>query len=188
MDAIAILIADAVRGVFYGVVGTAAIQGVMMAVGLLLAGVPSTVPIGFVTFLLALSQIGSVLIHVVWIGAVYWLHANGYGPVTLWFVALWGISVQLVDNVLKPMLIGTTIRMPIALIMVGVFGGFLSFGFLGLFVGPVLIAVAWSLLRGWLAEERTVANEPAASPSAGPQADAINPVTPDDAKIVLKAD
>jgi predicted PurR-regulated permease PerM len=154
MDAIAVLIAGAVRGVFYGVVGTALIQGILMAAGLMVAGVPSTVPIGFVTFLLALSQIGSILIHAVWIGAVYWLQANGYSAVTLWFVALWGIAVVLSDNVLKPMLIGQSMRMPLALVMIGVFGGFLSFGFLGLFVGPVLIAVAWSLFGGWLAAER----------------------------------
>jgi predicted PurR-regulated permease PerM len=176
MDEIALLIAGAIRGVFYGVVGTAAIQGLAMAVGLLAAGVPSTVPIGFVTFLLALSQIGSVLIHAVWIGAVYWLQANDYPAIVLWLVGAWGIAVALSDNVLKPLLIGQSIRMPIALLMIGVFGGFLSFGFLGLFVGPVLIAVAWSLFGGWLASER--GSDPAGAgdghPGEGHPPDAVN--------------
>ena len=57
------------------------------------------------------------------------------------------------DNFLKPLLIGQSLRMPMALVLVGVLGGFISFGFLGLFVGPVLIAITWSLFGGWLGTE-----------------------------------
>ena len=64
------------------------------------------------------------------------------------------IFVALLDNVLKPWLIGTSIQMPLALVIVGVFGGFLSYGFLGLFIGPVLIAIAYALLVAWRADTR----------------------------------
>jgi predicted PurR-regulated permease PerM len=154
LSGMAVLAADAVRGVFYGVVGTACAQAVLMAAGLWLAGVPAAVPLGFVTLLLALSQIGGLLIHLVWAGAAYWLHARGQAGLVLWFIVGWGIFVALLDNVLKPWLIGTSIQMPLALVIVGVFGGFLSYGFLGLFIGPVLIAIAYALLVAWRADTR----------------------------------
>ena len=160
LSGMAVLAADAVRGVFYGVVGTACAQAVLMAAGIWLAGVPAAVPLGFITLLLALSQIGAPLINLVWAGAAYWLHARGQTGLVLWFVVGWGILVALLDGVLKPWLIGSSIWMPLALVIVGVFGGFLSFGFLGLFVGPVLLAVAYALLVAWRAETR-------AGPAAG---------------------
>jgi predicted PurR-regulated permease PerM len=140
---------NAVRGGFYGVVGTAAIQAAMMAVGLLVAGVPGAVPLGFLTLLLALSQVGGLLINFVWGGAAYWLYANGQTGIMLWLLIVWGILITLADNVLKPLLIGSSITMPLALVIVGVFGGFLTFGFLGLFVGPVIIAVAYAMITAW---------------------------------------
>ena len=73
----AVISVNAVRGVFYGVVGTAAIQAAMMTLGLLLAGVPGAAPLGFLTLLLALSQVGGLLIHLVWGGSAYWLYTNG---------------------------------------------------------------------------------------------------------------
>ena len=135
-------------------VGTACVQAVLMAAGIWLAGVPAAIPLGFVTLLLALSQIGGPLIHLVWAGAAYWLYARGQTGLVLWFIVGWGIVVALLDNVLKPWLIGTSIQMPLALVIVGVFGGFLSYGFLGLFIGPVLIAIAYALLVAWRADTR----------------------------------
>ncbi len=145
------LSAAAVKGVFYGVVGTAAIQALMMSGGLVVAGVPGAVPLGFVTMLLALSQIGTVLINLIWMGAAYWLHSTGGSLVAFWFIILWGLVVTTIDGVLKPVLIGKSIAMPMPLVIIGVFGGFLSFGFLGLFIGPVLIAIAYALLGMWRA-------------------------------------
>jgi predicted PurR-regulated permease PerM len=142
----------AVRGVFYGVVGTAFIQAALMAIGCWLVGIPGAIPIGFITLLLALSQIGGPLIHLVWLGGAYWLYTKGQAGLVLWLFVGWGIFVTVIDNILKPWLIGASIQMPLALVILGVFGGFLSFGFLGLFVGPVLIAVAYALLVAWRAE------------------------------------
>jgi predicted PurR-regulated permease PerM len=141
---------NAVCGSVYGVAGTAVAQAALMYLGLLVAGVPAAMPLAFVTLILAASQIGSILIHLVWIGAAWWLHEQGEDGWRIWFIALWGIVVTHIDSVLKPMLIGKRIEMPLALVMLGVFGGFVSLGFLGLFIGPAILAVAWALLQEWL--------------------------------------
>ncbi|HEY3642689.1 MAG TPA: AI-2E family transporter [Xanthobacteraceae bacterium] len=148
----------AVRSVAYGVVGTAAIQAVVMAIGLAVAGVPGAVLLGFVTLLLALSQIGGPLIIAVWGGAVVWLFGQdqqGWGV----FMIFWGLVVTVIDNFIKPFLIGFGVAMPLSLTILGVFGGFVAFGFLGLFIGPTLIAIAFTLLEAWR-------GAPAATPEA----------------------
>lgn len=141
--------ASATRGVFYGIVGTAAIQGLLMALGLVLAGVPGAAPLGFVTLIFAISQFGGVLINLVWGGAAWWLYANGGMGFAFWFIAAWGVMVTFSDNLLKPWLIGSSLKLPLMLVILGVFGGFISFGFLGLFIGPTLLAVAFELLGAW---------------------------------------
>lgn len=140
--------AGAVRSVAYGVVGTAAIQAVIMAFGLAIAGVPGAVLLGFVTLLLALSQIGAPLIILIWAGAAVWLFGQdqqGWGV----FMIFWGLVVTVIDNFIKPFLIGVGVAMPLSLTILGVFGGFVAFGFLGLFIGPTLIAIAYTLLESW---------------------------------------
>ena len=147
-DAALDVAADAVRSVAYGVVGTAAIQAVIMAIGLAVAGVPGAVLLGFVTLLLALSQIGAPLIIAVWGGAAAWLFGQdqqGWGV----FMIFWGLVVTVIDNFIKPFLIGVGVAMPLSLTILGVFGGFVAFGFLGLFIGPTLIAIAFTLLEAW---------------------------------------
>ena len=151
----------AVRSVAYGVVGTAVIQAVIMGIGLAVAGVPGAVLLGFVTLLLALSQIGAPLIIVVWAGAAVWLFGQdqqGWGV----FMIFWGLVVTVIDNFIKPLLIGVGVAMPMSLTILGVFGGFVAFGFLGLFIGPTLIAIAFTLLEAWRAA-------PAATPGAAAQ-------------------
>lgn len=140
---------NAVRGVFYGIVGTATIQGVLMTLGLLLAGVPAATPLGFVTLILAISQFGGVLINLVWGGAAWWIYSNSGTGFAFWFVVVWGLFVTFMDNFLKPWLIGARMTLPIMLVILGVFGGFISFGFLGLFIGPTLLAVTYDLLAAW---------------------------------------
>ena len=146
--------ADAVRSVAYGVVGTAVIQAVIMGIGLAVAGVPGAVLLGFVTLLLALSQIGAPLIIVVWAGAAAWLFGQdqqGWGI----FMIFWGLIVTVIDNFIKPLLIGAGVEMPLSLTILGVFGGFVAFGFLGLFIGPTLIAIGFTLLEAWRGEPAT---------------------------------
>ena len=145
-----VVAAGAVRGVAYGVVGTAVVQAALLGFGLFLAGVPGAAMLGFLALLLAISQIGAPLMLAIWGGAAFWLYQQdqqGWAG----FVVVLGIVVGTADNVLKPWLIGCGVRMPMALIILGVFGGFLSFGFLGLFIGPALMAVAMTLLQAWRA-------------------------------------
>jgi predicted PurR-regulated permease PerM len=144
--------AASLRSVAYGVVGTAVFQGAAMTLGALIAGVPGSVLLGFVVMLLAISQIGAPLIILVWGGAAWFLFHAGD---TFWgvFMLLWGfVLVTASDNIVRPWLISQGVEIPLTLVILGVFGGFLSFGFLGLFVGPALIAVAFSLLKAWRAQ------------------------------------
>lgn len=142
--------AGAIRGVAYGVIGTAAIQAVLLAFGLAIAGVPGAVTLGFVALLLAISQIGGPLLVLIWGGAAWWLFAQDQ---QVWgvFIIVWGAIVSTIDNFIKPWLIGFGVEMPISLTILGVFGGFLAFGFLGLFIGPTLIAIMFTLLQAWRA-------------------------------------
>ena len=145
-----IVAAGAVRGVAYGVVGTAAVQAALLGLGLFVAGVPGAALLGFLALLLAISQIGATLMPLIWGGAAFWLFQQGSQGWAIFAVGL-GLFVGTVDNFLKPWLIGFGVRMPMSLIILGVFGGFLSFGFLGLFIGPALLAVAMTLLQAWRA-------------------------------------
>src|SRR6516225_11678384 len=158
--------AGAVRGVAYGVVGTAAIQAVVMAIGLVVAGVPGAALLGFVTLLLALSQIGAPLIIVVWGGAAVWLFGQDQ---QVWgiFMIVWGLIVTMMDNVIKPWLIGFGVAMPMSLTILGVFGGFVSFGFLGLFIGPTLIAVGFTLLEAWSGAPAATPERPSGDAALG---------------------
>ena len=142
--------AGAVRSVAYGVVGTAVIQAVIMAIGLAVVGVPGAVLLGFVTLLLALSQIGAPLIIVVWGGAAFWLFGQDQQAWGI-FMIFWGLVVTIIDNFIKPFLIGVGVAMPLSLTILGVFGGFVAFGFLGLFIGPTFVAVGFTLLEAWSA-------------------------------------
>jgi predicted PurR-regulated permease PerM len=142
--------AGAIRGVAYGVVGTAAIQAILLAVGLMSAGVPGAAMLGFVALLVAISQIGAPLLVLIWGGAAWWL-LNQEHQVWAVLMIIWGVLVSTIDNFIKPWLIGFGIRMPLSLTILGVFGGFVAFGFLGLFIGPTLIAVMFHLLQAWRA-------------------------------------
>jgi predicted PurR-regulated permease PerM len=150
--------AGAIRGVAYGVVGTTAIQAVLLTLGLAVAGVPGAAMLGFVGLLLAISQIGGPLLVLIWGAAAWWLFGQDY-PAWGAFMIVWGMLVSTVDNFIKPWLIGFGMEMPMSLTILGVFGGFIAFGFLGLFIGPTLIAIMFTLLQAWRA---AVSNHPAA--------------------------
>ncbi len=137
-----------VRGVAYGVVGTAILQATLMGTGLSIAGIKGAATLGFITLLLALSQIGAPLIYVIGAGAVWWLFHGGSSGWAIFLLA-WCALVSAADHVVRPVLISFGAAMPLVLVILGVFGGFLSFGFLGLFIGPSLLAVAFTLLAAW---------------------------------------
>jgi len=134
------------RGVVYGILGTALAQGVLAAIGFLIAGVPAPALLGFLTFVLSMLPVGPPLI---WGGAAIWLFYQGEIGWAI-FMAIYGlIVVSGVDNVLKPLLISRGSSLPFVLVFFGVLGGVIAFGFIGLFLGPVLLAVGYTLLREW---------------------------------------
>lgn len=138
-----------ITGVMVGIVGTAAAQSVMAMIGFLIAGVPGITMLTFATFFFSMVPVvGATLI---WLGAAAWLYDGGQ---TGWaiFMILWGMfGISSVDNFVKPILISRTSSLPLLLIVVGVFGGVLVFGFIGLFLGPTLLALGQVLIREWLA-------------------------------------
>jgi len=141
----------ALRGVAWGVVGTAMLQGVLLGIGLWIAGIPAASTLGFLGFIFSLSQILGPLVIATWLGAAWWLF---HGGATGWaiFMLLWGILlVSGSDSVVRPWLISRSVAMPLSLIIFGVFGGLIAFGFLGLFLGPALLAVGHALLKAWQA-------------------------------------
>ncbi|WP_341958760.1 AI-2E family transporter [Pseudomonas sp. RC10] len=146
------LVAGTVQRVVNGVIGTAAAQAILALIGFLIAGVPGALVLGIGTFLLSLVPMGPPLI---WIPATAWLAWKGeYGMAI--FLGLWGtFIVSGVDNVLKPYLISRGGNLPLVIVLLGVFGGLLAFGFIGLFIGPTLLAVAYSLLLDWVADSRS---------------------------------
>lgn len=135
-----------------GVIGTAAAQGLLALIGFWIAGVPGAIVLGLVTFALSLIPMGPPL---VWVPAAAWLFWHGeygYGV----FLVIWGFFViSGVDNVLKPYLISRGGNLPLVVVLLGVFGGILAFGFMGLFLGPTLLAVAYSLISDWIGAPQT---------------------------------
>ncbi len=137
------------RAVVYGILGTALAQGVLMAIGLYIVGIKAAPLLGLVTFFLSPVPVGPPM---VWIPVGLWLIlAQGE---TAWgiFLLVWGaLVVSSVDNVLKPMIISRGSDLPFILVMLGVFGGVIAFGFIGVFLGPVLLALGFALIKEWAA-------------------------------------
>jgi predicted PurR-regulated permease PerM len=148
-DRVVRLAGQAIRGVALGVVVTAFVQSVLGGIGLAIAGVPFAAVLTAVMFMLALAQIGAVPVLLGGLGWLWWQGNTG------WFVALlvWTIIVGSLDNILRPVLIKRGADLPLLLIFAGVIGGLFAFGLLGLFVGPVLLAVGYTLLDAWVSEE-----------------------------------
>ncbi len=138
---------NAVKGVVYGLIGTALAQAAVALVGFLIAGVPAAFVLGAATFVLSLIPMGPVL---AWGGAAVWLYANDEMGWAI-FMLIYGTAViSSVDNFVKPILMSRAGGLSMLLVVLGVFGGAVAFGFIGLFVGPALLAVAWSALKVWL--------------------------------------
>ena len=134
-----------VRSVVNGILGTALVQGVLAGIGFAVAGVPGSVLLGMLTFLLSFVPMGPPL---VWIPATLWLYQQGASG---WagFMLVWGIGVSSVDNLVKPWLIAQGSTLPFLLIFFGVVGGAIGFGFVGVFLGPTLLAVTFRLVQDW---------------------------------------
>ncbi|NLC99551.1 MAG: AI-2E family transporter [Gammaproteobacteria bacterium] len=151
------LVAGTVRRVVNGVIGTAAAQAIVALFGFAVAGVPGALLLAALTFMLSLIPMGPPL---VWGPAVAWLvFQNEYGMAI--FMFLWGLLViSSVDNFLKPYLISRGGNLPLVVVLMGVFGGLFAFGFMGLFLGPTLLAVAYSLVSDWIASNQPRIEQP----------------------------
>lgn len=146
------IVYNTVRGVMYGLLGTAMAQGVMATVGFMIAGVPGALLLGVITAIVSLVPIGPPL---VWGAAAVWLFFQGE---TGWgvFMLLWGFFlISSVDNVIKPILISRGSNLPFILGLLGVLGGLAAFGFVGVFIGPTLLAVALTLSEAWISQKGT---------------------------------
>jgi predicted PurR-regulated permease PerM len=156
------IVGGTITGVVYGIVGTGLAQAIAALIGFFIAGVPGAIMLASLTFILSLVPAGPPLI---WVGASVWL---AYHDQAGWavFMAVWGFFViSGIDNVVKPILISRGASLPFLLVLLGVFGGVLAFGFVGIFLGPILLAVGFNLARGWTAAREL---EPADT-SAPPQ-------------------
>lgn len=151
-----LLAGQAVRGVALGIVLTALVQSVLGGLGLLAAGVPFAGVLTAVMFMLAIAQVGPLLVL---FPAVVWLYRSGN---TGWatFLLIWTIVVGTMDNFLRPVLISRGADLPLLLIFAGVVGGLIAFGLIGIFVGPVVLAVAHTLLAAWVDEEIAAVESP----------------------------
>lgn len=138
---------NAVMGVVYGLIGTALAQGAVAFVGFVIAGVPGALLLSALTFVLSLIPMGPV---VIWGGASAWLYAQGQSGWAIFMVAYGALVISSVDNFLKPILMSRAGGLSMLLVVLGVFGGAVSFGFIGIFIGPALLAVGWSLVNAWL--------------------------------------
>jgi len=145
-DDVTVLAARAIRGVALGVVGTALIQSVLGGIGLAVSGVPAAAVLTAIMFILCIAQLGPVLVLV---PAVIWLYWSGQ---TLWGTVLLAFTIvaATLDNFLRPYLIKKGADLPLLLIFAGVIGGLIAFGIIGLFIGPVVLAVTYTLLGAWL--------------------------------------
>lgn len=140
------LAGQAIRGVALGVIVTAVVQSSLGGIGLAIAGVPFAGLLTALMLFLCIAQVGP---SPVLVPAVIWLYWSGE---TAWgtFLLVWSLIVITMDNVLRPMLIKRGADLPLLLIFAGVIGGLLAFGLVGIFVGPVVLAVAYTLLEAWI--------------------------------------
>lgn len=141
-----ILAGQAIRGVALGVGVTAIVQTVLGGIGLAVAGVPFASLLSAVMLMLCIAQLGPALVLFPAVGWMYWTGDNVWATVLL----VWSLIVGSLDNFLRPMLIKRGADLPLLLIFAGVIGGMLGFGLVGIFIGPVVLAVTYTLLEAWI--------------------------------------
>jgi predicted PurR-regulated permease PerM len=142
------LAGQAIRSVALGVVVTAVAQTLVMGIGLAIAGVPQAGLLSAIVLLLCVAQLGPVLVAV---PAIIWLFWSGDTVPGIVLIVFTAVALTM-DNFLRPILIRRGADLPLLLILAGVIGGLLAFGLLGLFLGPVILAVSYTLLQRWVAD------------------------------------
>ena len=163
-EEVVILSGQAIRAVALGVVVTAIVQSAVAGLGLAVTGIPYATVLTALIFVMCIAQLGPILVLVPAIAWLYWSGASGSGTVLL----VWTLLVGGLDNVLRPILIRRGADLPLLLIFAGVIGGLVSIGIIGLFVGPVVLAVTYRLLESWVAQvdvDESDSPAPAVSPT-----------------------
>jgi predicted PurR-regulated permease PerM len=140
-----------IRGVVYGILGTAIVQGILTTLGLWAAGIPRPLLLGVIAGGLSVLPIGA---PVVWIPASLWLLANGHTLRGLLLLAYSGVFISGADSVIRPFFISRGAQLPFLLTLLGVLGGALAFGLLGVFLGPVLLGVGHTLVSEFAGVQR----------------------------------
>jgi predicted PurR-regulated permease PerM len=141
------LAGQAIRGVARGVVVTAVVQTAVGGIGLVIAGVPFAAILTAIMFLLAVAQIGAALVLIIPTIWLYWSGSPGWGT----FLLVVTIIAGTLDNFLRPILIRQgAADLPLLLIFIGVIGGLIAFGLIGIFIGPLVLAVTHTLLNSWV--------------------------------------
>jgi predicted PurR-regulated permease PerM len=140
-----------VRGVVYGVLGAALAQGTMAGIGFSIAGVPSPILLALFTFFLAFVPAGPVL---VWLGASIWLFAGGRIGWGIFMIVYGVLAISSIDNLIRPYIISRGAKLSFIVMFIGAVGGIATFGFIGVFLGPTLLAVGYSLAQELISHRR----------------------------------
>jgi predicted PurR-regulated permease PerM len=143
-----ILAGQAIRSVALGVIVTAFVQSLLAGLGLWVSGVPRPGILAALAFVLGIAQLGPALVLIPAIVWLYWSGNSGWGTALL----IWSLPVLALDNILRPILIRRGVQLPMLLIIAGVIGGLISFGVMGLFIGPVILAATYTLTKEWIAD------------------------------------
>jgi predicted PurR-regulated permease PerM len=154
------LTAATIRGVALGVVGVALIQSLLLGVGYFAIGLQAAGFLTLAAFLLGIMQVPLILLTLPVVGYVFATEATQPAIIFL----IWNVVVGLSDNILRPLMLGRGLEVPMPVILIGVIGGMLVDGLLGLFIGPVLLAVSYVLLLEWLRQNRAV-GQPTGTPA-----------------------
>ena len=141
------ILVNTTRSVVWGIVGTAAAQSVVACIGFLIVNAPGTLLLSIAVFVLSVVPIGPPL---VWGPVAFWLYTQGEIGMAIFLLA-WGLlAISSVDNFIKPLLIARGTPLPISLVFLGVFGGVIAYGFLGMILGPVLLAIGVAMIKTWI--------------------------------------
>jgi predicted PurR-regulated permease PerM len=176
-EASVVLAGQAIRAVALGVVVTAIVQSAAAGLGLLVSGVPYAGVFTAIIFIFCIAQLGPILVLAPAVGWLYWSGDAVWGTVLL----VWTLLVGALDNVLRPILIKRGADLPLLLIFAGVIGGLIGFGIIGLFVGPVVLAVTYRLLESWVADIDRVRTNAAPEVTTVVETDALGSERPPEA-------
>jgi len=159
-----------VQSVVYGVIGTALAQGIVAGIGFAIAGTPAPMLLALLTFFLSFLPFGP---PIVWIGASIWLFAMGRTGWGIFMVVYGVLVISVVDNFIKPIIISRGSKLSFIVMFIGVLGGVTAFGFIGIFLGPTLLAVGFSLAHEILEQRRHISASVLAQMPEG-----VGPVAP----------